>query len=150
MGSRDHGMVEFGVQIPMAPFDSLRSLMAGQSNLIKPFRIDDPAKFKLKDFDPADTGEIKSKLTAAKLLPERGRIGIFNRSYYEEVLVVRVHRRILEGQKIPAELIGKDIWKQRYEDINAFERHLWRDGTIVRKFFLNVSRHEQKRRFLRR
>src|SRR5206468_1253556 len=71
MGSRDHGMVEFGVQIPMAPFDSLRSLMEGQSNLIKPFRIDDPAKFKLKDFDPADTGEIKSKLTAAKLLQKQ-------------------------------------------------------------------------------
>src|SRR5213075_357279 len=71
-------------------------------------------------------------------LPERGRIGIFNRSYYEEVLVVRVHPEILANQKLPPQVVGKDIWKQRYEDINAFERHLWRNGVMVRKFFLHV------------
>jgi PPK2 family polyphosphate:nucleotide phosphotransferase len=87
---------------------------------------------------------------SAKRLPERGRIGIFNRSYYEEVLVVRVHRQLLEKQKLPAELMTKDIWKERFEDINAFERYLTRNGIAVVKFFLHVSRKEQKRRFLER
>ena len=86
----------------------------------------------------------------AKALPERGRIGIFNRSYYEDVLVVRVHPELLEHQKLPADLLGKNIWKQRFEDINAFERHLWRNGTIIRKFFLQVSKKEQRKRFLER
>ncbi len=86
----------------------------------------------------------------AKSLPERGRIGIFNRSYYEEVLVVKVHAGILAGQRLPPELVTKRIWTQRYEDIRGFERYLARNGTIVRKFFLNVSRAEQKRRFLER
>jgi PPK2 family polyphosphate:nucleotide phosphotransferase len=83
-------------------------------------------------------------------LPERGRIGIFNRSYYEEVLVVRVHREILAAQKIPGELVTKDIWDERFEDISAFERYLCRNGTVIRKFFLHVSKAEQKRRFLER
>lgn len=83
-------------------------------------------------------------------LPERGRIGIFNRSYYEEVLVVRVHPEILCSQKIPPSLITKDIWKERYQDIRSFERHLTRNGTVIRKFFLHVSKDEQKRRFLDR
>jgi PPK2 family polyphosphate:nucleotide phosphotransferase len=83
-------------------------------------------------------------------LPERGRIGIFNRSYYEEVLVLRVHRDLLERQKLPPERITKDIWNERYRDIRAYERYLSANGVIVRKFFLYVSRAEQKRRFLER
>lgn len=85
-----------------------------------------------------------------KALPERGRIGIFNRSYYEEVLVVRVHEELLRKQKIPPELIGKKIWKQRYEDINAIERYLARNGVLILKFFLHLSRDEQKKRFIDR
>jgi PPK2 family polyphosphate:nucleotide phosphotransferase len=85
-----------------------------------------------------------------KALPERGRIGIFNRSYYEEVLVVRVHPEMLKRQQIPPELLKKNVWKNRFEDIRAFEQHLERSGTIVRKFFLNISKGEQKKRFLRR
>ncbi|MCC6764563.1 MAG: polyphosphate kinase 2 family protein [Deltaproteobacteria bacterium] len=85
-----------------------------------------------------------------KSLPERGRIGIFNRSYYEETLVVRVHREILERQKLPPELVTKKIWKERSEDIVGFERYLARNGVCIRKFFLHVSRDEQKRRFLER
>ena len=85
-----------------------------------------------------------------KALPERGRIGIFNRSYYEEVLVVRVHPEYLQKQKLPPELVTKDIWKDRFEEINAFERYLARNGYVIRKFFLNVSKKEQKRRFLER
>ena len=83
-------------------------------------------------------------------LPERGRIGIFNRSYYEEVLVVRVHPEVLNRERIPPSLVTKDIWKQRFEDINAFERYLACNGMVIRKFFLNVSKKEQKRRFLDR
>ena len=83
-------------------------------------------------------------------LPERGRIGIFNRSYFEEVLVVRVHPEILGGEKIPASLVTERIWNDRYEDINAFERHLARNGTVIRKFFLHVSKEEQRRRLLER
>ena len=83
-------------------------------------------------------------------LPERGRIGIFNRSYYEEVLVVRVHSDFLERQKLPPSLVTKRIWKERFEDINAFEHHLARNGVVIRKFFLHVSRDEQRRRFLER
>lgn len=85
-----------------------------------------------------------------KCLPERGRIGIFNRSYYEEVLVVKVHPELLEFQQLPPGKRGKAFWDARYEDINAFERHLTRNGTVVLKFFLNVSKAEQKRRFLER
>src|SRR5512142_35918 len=87
---------------------------------------------------------------AAKCLPERGRIGIFNRSYYEEVLVVRVHPEILAREKLPAAVMTKDIWKERFEDIVAFDRHLARNGTLILKFFLHVSRAEQRRRFLER
>jgi PPK2 family polyphosphate:nucleotide phosphotransferase len=83
-------------------------------------------------------------------LPERGRIGIFNRSYYEEVLVVRVHRELLARQKLPPELVTKHIWKERFADIAAFERYLARNGTLILKFFLHVSREEQKKRFLER
>jgi PPK2 family polyphosphate:nucleotide phosphotransferase len=86
----------------------------------------------------------------SKCLPERGRIGVFNRSYYEEVLVVRVHPEILARQKLPRQLVGKKIWQQRYQDIRAFERYLARNGVVVVKFFLNVSKDEQLRRFMER
>jgi PPK2 family polyphosphate:nucleotide phosphotransferase len=86
----------------------------------------------------------------AKNLPERGKIGIFNRSYYEEVLVVKVHPEYLEAQKLPPSLVGKHVWDERYEDIRSFESYLARNGTIIRKFFLHVSRDEQKKRFLER
>ena len=85
-----------------------------------------------------------------KQLPERGRIGIFNRSYYEETLVVRVHPEFLAGQKLPKECVTKDIWKERFQDIRAFERYLHRNGTAVVKFFLHVSKEEQQKRFLER
>jgi PPK2 family polyphosphate:nucleotide phosphotransferase len=85
-----------------------------------------------------------------KALPERGRIGIFNRSYYEDVLVVRVHPEILEHQKLPPGRRGRRFWQERFDDINAFERHLTRNGTLVLKFFLYVSKEEQRRRFLQR
>lgn len=83
-------------------------------------------------------------------LPERGRIGIFNRSYYEEVLVVRVHPELLAAQKLPRALVSKRIWEERFEDIRAFERYMARNGYIILKFFLNVSKEEQKQRFLDR
>jgi PPK2 family polyphosphate:nucleotide phosphotransferase len=86
----------------------------------------------------------------AKSLPERGRIGIFNRSYYEEVLVVRVHQEILKRQRLPDHLVGKRIWDERLADIAHFEDYLTRQGTIILKFFLNVSRDEQKKRFMQR
>ena len=85
-----------------------------------------------------------------RCLPERGRIGIFNRSYYEEVLVVKVHPEILGKERMPKPLVTKDIWKQRYQDIHGFERYLSRNGVVVRKFFLNVSKKVQKERFLDR
>ncbi len=83
-------------------------------------------------------------------LPERGRIGIFNRSYYEETLVVRVHPEFLKGQRLADELVTKRIWQERFEDINAYERYLTRNGVVIRKFFLHVSKEEQRRRFLAR
>ena len=199
--------------------------MSWASKLVKPYRIDDGVKFRLKDFDPADTGKIESKKQADELLvqgiaamaelqdklyaqnrwgvllifqamdaagkdgvikhvmsgvnpqgvevhsfktpsveelnhdylwrtmqraPGRGQIGIFNRSYYEEVLVVRVHPDVLKNERIPPSLVTDDIWEQRFQDIHSFERYLWRNGIIVRKFFLNLSKQEQKKRFLDR
>jgi PPK2 family polyphosphate:nucleotide phosphotransferase len=193
--------------------------------LANTFRVDSGKKFRLEDFDPADTGhwrskeraqeallkgiartaELQDKLYAqdswalllifqamdaagkdgiikhvmtgvnpqgcqvyafkapselelhhdflwrtTRVLPERGHIGIFNRSYYEEVLVVRVHADILKGQKVPPSLVGKNIWDERFEDIRSFERHMARSGTVIRKFFLHVSKKEQKKRFLER
>ncbi|MCU1298030.1 MAG: polyphosphate-dependent kinase [Acidobacteriaceae bacterium] len=195
------------------------------SKQAKPYRVEHGKKFRLKDFDPGDTGGLKSKEHAEELLqkgiasmadlqdklyaqhswavllifqgmdaagkdgvikhvmsgvnpqgcqvysfkapsteelnhdylwrsmqrdPERGYIGIFNRSYYEEVLVVRVHKELLDNERIPKPLITKHIWEERFEDINAFERYLSRNGIVVRKFFLNLSKEEQKRRFLAR
>jgi PPK2 family polyphosphate:nucleotide phosphotransferase len=199
--------------------------MSWASKLVKPYRVEDGTKFRLKDFDPGDTGKIHSKRHAEQLLakgiesltdsqdklyaqnrwgvllifqgmdaagkdgairhvmsgvnpqgvevysfktpsteelshdylwrtmrraPERGQIGIFNRSYYEEVLVVRVHPELLKNERIPASLVTKDIWKERFQDINHFERYFSRDGIVVRKFFLNLSKKEQRRRFLDR
>jgi PPK2 family polyphosphate:nucleotide phosphotransferase len=83
-------------------------------------------------------------------LPANGRIGIFNRSHYEEVLTVRVHQELLERQRVPKHLMGKNVWQKRFDDIRAFERHLARNGTLILKFFLNVSREEQRKRFLDR
>lgn len=85
-----------------------------------------------------------------KCLPERGRIGIFNRSYYEETLIVRVHKEILEKEKLPEKFLTKKIWKERFEDIRNFEKYLTRNGTVIRKFFLHISYEEQKKRFLDR
>jgi PPK2 family polyphosphate:nucleotide phosphotransferase len=87
---------------------------------------------------------------AVKALPERGKIGIFNRSYYEEVLAVRVHPRALAAERLPDHLAGKKIWQQRFRDIRAFEEHLAANGTLVLKFFLNISKDEQRKRFLAR
>jgi PPK2 family polyphosphate:nucleotide phosphotransferase len=87
---------------------------------------------------------------ASKVLPSRGRIGIFNRSYYEDVIVVRVHPDLLTAGHQPIDRISRLVWQERFEDINAFEKHLWRSGTIVRKFFLHISRAEQRRRLLER
>jgi len=199
--------------------------MSWAHKLVKPYRVENGKKFRLKDFDPADTGHFHSRERAQQLLergiaemtelqdklyaqdcwgillifqamdaagkdgaikhvmsgvnpqgcqvysfkapsteelnhdplwrtmqrmPERGRIGIFNRSYYEEVLIVRVHPDVFQREKIPPSLVTKDIWKQRFEDINGFERYLTRSGIVVRKFFLNVSKKEQRRRFMER
>jgi PPK2 family polyphosphate:nucleotide phosphotransferase len=85
-----------------------------------------------------------------RCLPERGRIGIFNRSYYEEMLVVRVHPELLHAQKLPPSLVSDDIWKERFEDVRDIERYLSRNGVVIRKFFLHVSRSEQRERFLSR
>jgi len=86
----------------------------------------------------------------SKCVPERGRIGIFNRSYYEEVLVVRVHKELLERERTPPSLVTRNIWNERFADINAYEHYLWRNGVVIRKFFLNLSMEEQKKRFLSR
>lgn len=85
-----------------------------------------------------------------KELPERGQIGVFNRSYFEEVLIVRVHPSIYKSQRIPGKLSGKEVWRSRFDDINNFERHLKRSGTVILKFFLNLSKEEQRDRLLKR
>jgi len=203
----------------------LEKLLKEASHLAEPYRITKGKEFRIRDFDPADTGDLKNKdhakalleatsesmiemqeklyaqnqwslllvlqgLDAAgkdgvikhvmsgvnpqgcdvwpfktptreeldrdflwrthKCVPERGKIGIFNRSYYEEVLVTRVHSKLLKQGHIPERLITKDIWEERYEDINAHERYLSRNGVVIRKFFLHLSKGEQKKRFLER
>ena len=194
-------------------------------DLLKPFRVTDGRKFRLKHIDPNDTQHIESKKEAAMLLeqgaqrlaalqdtlyaqdrwavllifqamdaagkdgtikhvmsgvnpagcqvfsfkapsdeeqdhdfmwralrnlPERGRIGIFNRSYYEEVLIVRVHPELLQAEKLPPSLVSDDIWDERFEDLRNVERYRSRNGVVIRKFFLHVSKDEQRRRFLSR
>src|SRR2546423_6013513 len=203
----------------------LKKLVKDAAEISKPFRVSKGGKFRLKDYDPADTGGWKDKEKAQrtlqqgvellslfqeklyaqdkwalllifqamdaagkdgaikhvmsgvnpqgcevysfkspssedldhdylwrcmKCLPNRGHIGIFNRSYYEELLVVRVHPEFLAKQKLPPKLAGKNIWEERFEDIRNFEQYLTRNGVVVRKFFLHVSKKEQKRRFLER
>jgi PPK2 family polyphosphate:nucleotide phosphotransferase len=111
-----------------------------------------PQSVEVSSFKQPTTEELEHDFLwrCAKRLPERGHIGIFNRSYYEEVLVVRVHPEILTTQRLPDEPSGKKLWEHRHKDIRGFERHLTNNGTIVRKIFLNVSKDEQKKRFLER
>jgi PPK2 family polyphosphate:nucleotide phosphotransferase len=111
-----------------------------------------PAGFQVASFKAPSAEELDHTFLwrISKALPERGRIGIFNRSHYEEVLVVRVHPEFLQGQRLPDAAPDAAFWEARYEDINAFERHLDRNGTVVLKFFLHVSREEQRKRFLAR
>lgn len=111
-----------------------------------------PQGVQVQSFKQPSTEELDHDFLwrAACRLPERGRIGIFNRSYYEEVLVVRVHPELLEKQQLPEDLKGRNFWQHRFDDIRAFERHLTRSGTRVLKFFLHVSKEEQRKRFLER
>jgi len=126
---------------------------AGKDSAIKAvFEGVNPQGCEVTSFKQPSTKELEHDFMwrAMMALPERGRIGIFNRSYYEECLVVRVHREVLAKQKIPSKLVTKNIWRERYEDISAIERYLARQGTVILKFFLNVSRQEQRERFLDR
>jgi len=126
---------------------------AGKDGAIKHvMRGLDPKATTVYSFGPPSAGERAHDYMwrCLKALPERGRIGIFNRSYYEEVLVVRVHPELLEAQQLPRERLTRHIWKERFQDMRDIERHLCRNGTIIRKFFLNVSKAEQRRRFLAR
>jgi len=111
-----------------------------------------PQGCQVSSFKAPSSGELDHDYMwrCVKELPERGRIGIFNRSYYEETLVVRVHPEFLESQQLPVKLVTKRIWRERFQDIRAYERYLTRNGVLVRKFFLHVSKKEQKKRFLKR
>jgi len=203
----------------------IKKLIKEAAQIAKPYQITNGEKFRLKDHDPADTGGMKDKKKALKMLeksvqllahlqeklyaqdewaallifqamdaagkdgvikhvmsginpegcdvtsfkapshrelnhdylwrthnvvPERGKIGIFNRSYYEEVLVVRVHEELLNAEHLPKEIVGKHVWEDRYQDINNFEKYLTRNGVAILKFFLHLSEDEQKKRFLER
>jgi PPK2 family polyphosphate:nucleotide phosphotransferase len=126
---------------------------AGKDSLIKHVMSGvNPQGCEVASFKVPSTEELDHDYMwrSVRRLPERGKIGIFNRSYYEEVLVVRVHQDFLVKQHLPPELVTKKIWKQRFEDVRNFESYLGRNGTVVRKFFLHVSKAEQKRRFLAR
>jgi PPK2 family polyphosphate:nucleotide phosphotransferase len=126
---------------------------AGKDSLIKHVMSGlNPQGCSVNSFKEPSTEELNHDYLwrAMCALPERGKIGIFNRSYYEEVLVVRVHPEILSRERLPAELVSGKIWRERFEDIRAYERYLDRNGIIILKFFLNVSRKEQKKRFLER
>src|SRR5277367_1494963 len=126
---------------------------AGKDSAIKAiFDGVNPQGCEVTSFKQPSTRELSHDFLwrGAIALPERGRIGIFNRSYYEECLVVRVHPELLAKERIPPILAGKNIWRERFEDISAFERYLTRQGTVILKFFLNVSRQEQRERFLSR
>ena len=111
-----------------------------------------PQGCQVNSFKSPSTEELQHDFLwrTSRLLPERGKIGIFNRSYYEEVLAVRVHPEFLAAEKIPGPLVSEDIWRNRFEDINSFERHMSRSGFVVLKFFLYLSKKEQKKRFLER
>ena len=126
---------------------------AGKDSLIKHVMSGvNPQGCEVSSFKQPSTEELNHDYLwrAARRLPERGHIGVFNRSYYEEVLVVRVHQEFLAKQHLPPELATKKIWKERFEDMCNFEQYLTRNGVVVRKFFLHVSKEEQKRRFLAR
>ena len=126
---------------------------AGKDSAIKSvFEGVNPQGCEVSSFKQPSTKELDHDFMwrAMIALPQRGRIGIFNRSYYEECLVTRVHPEVLAGEKIPPRLMTKNIWRERFEDITAFERYLSRNGTVILKFFLNVSRAEQQQRFLDR
>lgn len=126
---------------------------AGKDSLVKHVMSGlNPQGCEVSSFKQPSTEELDHDFLwrAARRLPERGHIGVFNRSYYEEVLVVRVHQELLEKQHLPSRLVTKKIWKERFEDIRNFEKYLTRNGLIILKFFLNVSKEEQKRRFLER
>jgi PPK2 family polyphosphate:nucleotide phosphotransferase len=126
---------------------------AGKDSVIKNvFEGVDPQGCEVYSFKQPSAQELDHDFMwrAMIALPERGRIGIFNRSYYEECLVVRVHPEILAKEKLPPKLVTKNIWRERFEDISALERYLARNGTVVLKFFLNVSKQEQRERFLER
>lgn len=126
---------------------------AGKDSTIRAvFSGVDPAGFQVYSFKRPSSEELDHDFLwrTARRLPERGRIGVFNRSYYEEVLVVRVHPEILDAQNLPADVDRKQVWQHRFESIRHHELHLARNGTVILKFFLNVSRDEQKARFLSR
>ena len=126
---------------------------AGKDSLVKHVMSGlNPQGCEVTSFKQPSTEELNHDFLwrAARRLPQRGHIGVFNRSYYEEVLVVRVHQELLAKQHLPDKLITKKIWKERFEDIRNFEKYLTRNGTLILKFFLNVSKEEQKRRFLSR
>ncbi len=126
---------------------------AGKDSLIKHVMSGlNPQGCSVSSFKEPSTEELNHDYLwrATRALPERGKIGIFNRSYYEEALVVRVHPEILSRERLPAELVSGKIWRERFEDIRAYERYLDRNGIVIMKFFLNVSKKEQKKRFLER
>jgi len=126
---------------------------AGKDSAVKHvLRGLDPKATQVTAFGPPSSGERNHDFMwrCLKVLPERGRIGIFNRSYYEEVLVARVHPEVLAAQHLPKKRVTKAIWSERFEDIRSIERYLGRNGVVIRKFFLNVSKREQRRRFLQR
>jgi PPK2 family polyphosphate:nucleotide phosphotransferase len=126
---------------------------AGKDSAIKSvFAGVNPQGCEVTSFKQPSTRELEHDFMWRSMiaLPQRGRIGIFNRSYYEECLVVRVHPELLAKEKLPPRLVTKNIWRERFEDISAFERYLTRNGTVILKFFLNVSKEEQRQRFLAR
>jgi PPK2 family polyphosphate:nucleotide phosphotransferase len=126
---------------------------AGKDSAIKSvFEGVDPQGCEVTAFKSPSSKELSHNFLwrASSALPGRGRIGIFNRSHYEECLIVRVHPEILAKEKLPPKLLTRDIWRERFEDISCFERHLARNGTVILKFFLNVSKQEQRERFLAR
>jgi PPK2 family polyphosphate:nucleotide phosphotransferase len=126
---------------------------AGKDSVIKHVMSGiNPQACEVSSFKQPSTEELNHDFLwrTTRRLPERGKIGIFNRSYYEEVLVVRVHEEFLQKQRLPPGLVTKKIWKERFKDIRNFEEYLTRNGVVIRKFFLHVSKEEQKRRFLAR
>jgi PPK2 family polyphosphate:nucleotide phosphotransferase len=126
---------------------------AGKDSLIKHVMSGvNPQACEVSSFKQPSTEELNHDFLwrTTRRLPERGKIGIFNRSYYEEVLVVRVHQEYLQKQHLPPELVTKKIWKERFKDIRNFEEYLTRNGVVIRKFFLHLSKEEQKKRFLAR